>query len=65
MDISKYTKVERGEPFLDRSKRQQEILNQRLNNLAQEFIANELKLDLVNGLANISGLNVEVIKEDS
>lgn len=56
--------VERSEPFLDRSKRQQEILNAKLNNLAQEFIANELKLDLVNGLANISGLNVEVIKEE-
>lgn len=56
--------IQRTEPLLDRSKRQQEILNQKLNNLAQEFITNELKLDLVNGLVNISGLNVEVIKEE-
>ena len=56
--------IERTEPFLDRSKRQQEILNAKLNNLAQEFIANELMLDLVDGLANIFGLNVEVIKEE-
>lgn len=56
--------IKRNEPLLDRSKRQQEILNDKLNELAKEFISNKLKSDLINGLANIANLNIEVIKEE-
>lgn len=53
-----------NEPLEERSKRQQEIYNEKLNNLAKEFISNELYNDLLNGLGNIKGLKVEVIKEE-
>ena len=53
-----------NEPLQERSKRQQEIYNERLNNLAKEFIANELYCDLLNGLSNIDDLKIEVNKEE-
>lgn len=53
-----------NEPLEERSKRQQEIYNEKLNNLAKEFISNELYNDLLNGLGNINDLKVEVIKEE-
>ena len=52
-----------NEPLQERSKRQQEIYNERLNNLAKEFIANELYYDLLNGLSNIDDLKIEVNKD--
>ena len=53
-----------NEPLQERSKRQQGIYNERLNNLAKEFIANELYYDLLNGLSYIDDLKIEVNKEE-
>ena len=50
-----------NEPLQERSKRQQEIYNERLNNLAKEFIANELYYDLLNGLSNIYDVNIGIL----
>ncbi len=55
--------IDKKEPFLDRSKRKQEQLNKQIDNLTKEFISNQLKTDLIDGLAHISHLNVEVVKE--
>lgn len=56
--------ISKEEPLLERSKRQQEIYNNSLNLKAQNFIANDLKEDLLSGLKNIEGLHIEVIAEE-
>ena len=52
------------EPLEDRSKRQQEIYNEKLNNLAKNFIASELYEDLLNGFRDIPEFKIEVVKEE-
>lgn len=56
--------VGRTEPFMDRSKRQQELLNEKINDKAQNFIAGELALDIKEGFSSIAGLEIEVVKEE-
>ena len=53
-----------NEPLEERSKRQQELYNEKLNNLAKEFIANELYEDLSVGFKEIKDLKIEVVKEE-
>ena len=50
--------VSRNEPLEERSKRQQEIYNDNLNNLAKHFIGNELYFDLLKGFKNIDELKI-------
>lgn len=56
--------VSRTEPLNERSKRQQDIYNKKLNNSAKDFISNELYNDLLNGLSNIDNLQIKVDKEE-
>lgn len=53
-----------SEPLEERSKRQQALYNEKLNNLAKEFISNELYKDLLNGFGDIPNLKIEVVKEE-
>lgn len=56
--------VSRNEPLEERSKRQQEIYNDNLNNLAKHFIGNELYFDLLKGFKNIDELKIEIVEDE-
>ena len=56
--------VSKNEPFIERSRRQQEMYNDSLNLKTQKFISNELYQDLMSGLNYIEGLTIEVIAEE-
>jgi hypothetical protein len=56
--------IKKDEPFLNRSKRQQLLFNEKLNDLAKEFIANDLFADLQEGLGSNKGVKIEVNKDE-
>lgn len=56
--------VSRNEPLEERSKRQQEIYNDNLNNLAKHFIGHELYFDLLKGFKNIDELKIEIVEDE-
>ena len=55
--------VPKNEPIIDRSKRQQEIYNDNLNDLAKDFISGNLYYDLCNFFDEY-GCKVEAIREE-
>lgn len=56
--------INKEEPFIIRSKRQQEIYNNKLDNLTARFLENEFYFELKDKLKNIDNLKVEVIPNE-